>query len=225
VRLLAAFAVALSWPASAVAAELSGEAGVVSDYRYRGVSLSDGRAAVQASATLERSGYYATAWASTLGRRLADSEIDLTAGYERELAPWISVDLSATRYLYPSSPGEGYSEAAAAVSLNHGRASASLGFSYAPRQRALRDTAGRRGGNAYVSVEAAYDVPGAPLSLIAGGGYERGPFDEVERGGKWDWKIGGEIARGPARLALSYVGSNADGADRRALVGEVRFSW
>jgi hypothetical protein len=68
-------------------------------------------------------------------------------------------------------------------------------------------------------------VPGAPLSLIAGGGYERGPFDEVERGGKWDWKIGGEIARGPARLALSYVGSNADGADRRALVGEVRFSW
>lgn len=224
-RLPAVLAAALLWATSAGAADLSGEAGVVSDYRYRGVSLSDGRAALQASATLERSGFHAAAWASTLGRRLADSEIDLTAGYELELAPWISVDLSATRYLYPSSPGDGYSEAAAAVSLSHRRASATLGFSYAPRQRALRDGAGRRSDNAYLSVEAAYNVPGAPLSLIAGGGYERGAFDEVERGGKWDWKIGGEIARGPARLGLSYIGSNADVGDRHALVGELRFSW
>lgn len=224
-RLLAVFAVALLWATSAAASDLSGEVGVVSDYRYRGVSLSDGRAAVQASVTLERAGLYATLWSSTLGRRLADSEIDLTAGYERELAPWISFDVSATRYFYPSSPGDGYSEGTAAVSLSRGPATATLAFSYAPRQRALRDAAGRRADNGYVSLEAGYDVPGTSVSLAAGAGYERGAFDEVRRGGKWDWRIGGEIARGAATLGLSYVGSNADAGDRHALVGEVHFSW
>jgi uncharacterized protein (TIGR02001 family) len=207
---------------------VSGDVGVVSDYRYRGVSLSDGHPALQASVTLEHgSGLYVTVWGSTLEHigRPSDSEVDVTAGYEREVAKWISFDLSTTRYSYPSSGGDNYSEGTASVTATRGPASAILGFSYAPRQRALRDESGRHHGNSYASLQTAYEVQGTPLTLKAGLGYERGAFDEVERGGKWDWNFGGAATRGPARISLTYVGSNADGGSRHAIVGGLSFSW
>ena len=226
--MLSAAAAALLWTSPATAADLSGEAGIVSDYRYRGVSLSDGNPALQASLTLEHgSGLYVTLWGSTLERigRPSNSEVDVTAGYERAVSKWVSFNLSATRYSYPSAGGGNYSEATAAVTLARGPASAILGFSYAPRQRGLRDERGRQRDNSYASLQSAYEVRGAPLTLKAGLGYERGAFDEVERGGKWDWNLGGEATRGPAKLSLTYVGSNADSGGRHALVGGLSFSW
>jgi uncharacterized protein (TIGR02001 family) len=214
--------------APVAAGPLSGEIGIVSDYRYRGVSLSNGHPALQASLTLEhRSGLYVTTWASILSRigNPADAEVDVTAGYERDLAKWISFDLSATRYSYPSSGSDNYSEATASVTVTRGPASAILGFSYAPPQSALRDDSGRRHANGYASLQTAYEVGGTPLTLKAGAGRERGAFDEVERAGKWDWNVGAEATRGPAKLSLAYVGSNADTAGRHALVAALAFSW
>jgi uncharacterized protein (TIGR02001 family) len=228
IRILFAATAALLWTSSASAADLSGEIGFVSDYRYRGVSLSEHNPALQASLTLEHgSGLYVTVWGSTLERigRPSSSEVDVTAGYERELTKWISFDLSATRYSYPSAGSDNYSEATAAVTLTRGPASAILGFSYAPRQRGLRDNSGRRRDNSYASLQTAYEVRGTPLTVKAGLGHERGAFDEVERGGKWDWNFGGEATRGPAKLSLTYVGSNADGGGRHALVGAVSLGW
>jgi uncharacterized protein (TIGR02001 family) len=214
--------------AAAAGSPLSGDVGIVSDYRYRGISLSNGNPALQASVTFEHdSGLYVTAWGSTLERigKPSHTEIDLTAGYEREIAKWLSFDLSATRYSYPSSGGDNYSEGTASLTLTRGPASAIIGFSYAPRQRGLIDDSGRRHDNSYASLETSYGVGGTPLMLKAGLGYERGAFDEVERGGKWDWNLGGEVTRGPAKISLTYVGSNADVGNRRALVGGLSFSW
>src|ERR1051325_9913354 len=99
-RILAAAAAALLWTASAAAADLSGEAGVVSDYRYRGVSLSNGNPALQASVTLEHnSGLYATAWGSTLGHG-TQTEVDFTGGYSKDLSKGFSLDVSSTYYSY-----------------------------------------------------------------------------------------------------------------------------
>jgi uncharacterized protein (TIGR02001 family) len=226
-RLLTAAAAAVLWAVPAAASPLSGDIGLVSDYRYRGLSLSDGNPALQGSLTLEHGGFYGTVWGSTL-RRIgdpSDSEIDLTAGYERELAEWISLDVSATRYFYPSSGGDDYSEASAAVTLSRGSAEATAGLSYAPRQRALRDDSGRRRDDLYAFAGARYAVPRTPVTLAAGAGYERGAFDEVRRGGKWDWTVGAEIERGRAKVGLSCVGSNADGESGHALVGAIALSW
>jgi uncharacterized protein (TIGR02001 family) len=231
VRVVSSFILAVTASMSAApaaAGPLSGEVGIVTDYRYRGLSLSDGNPALQASLTFEHSsGLYVTAWASTLRRigNPSDSEVDFTAGYEREIDNWASFDLSMTRYSYPSSGGANYSEATASVTLTHGAASAILGFSYAPPQSALRDDAGRRRGNGYTSLQTAYEVGGTPLTLRAGLGYERGAFDEVERGGKWDWNVGGEATRGPFKFSLTYVGCNADVDSRNAVVGALSFSW
>jgi uncharacterized protein (TIGR02001 family) len=215
-------------PVAASASPLSGEVGVVSDYRYRGVSLSDGNPALQASLTLEHgSGLYVTVWGSTL-RRIgspSDSEVDVTAGYERDINKWISFDLSATRYSYPSAGSDNYSEGTASVTFTRGPASAILAFSYASRQRGWRDDNGRRHDNSYASLQTAYELRGTPVTLKAGLGYERGAFDEVERGGKCDWSFGGEATRGPAKVSLTFVGSNADGGGRHAVVGGLSFSW
>jgi uncharacterized protein (TIGR02001 family) len=207
----------------AAAQSVSGEAGLVSDYRFRGVSLSGRHPAVQASLTVEHgSGLYANLWGSTLGHG-SDTEIDLTAGYEAEISKVIGVDLFATYYAYPSDGSANYVETTAVVKATRGPASASLGVSYVPPQRGTRDESGRGHGNSYVFGAAEYEV--SPVTLKGGLGYERGWFDEVEHGGKWDWTLGGEVSVAPAKLGLSYVGSNADGGDRHALVASLFLEW
>ena len=133
----------------AAAQSVSGEAGLVSDYRYRGVSLSRGHPAVQTSLTLEDDfGLYANAWGSTLGHG-SQTEIDLTAGYEAEVSKVFGVDLFATYYAYPSDGSANYVEATAVIKATRGPASASLGISYAPPQRGTRDESGRGHRNGY----------------------------------------------------------------------------
>ncbi|MEA3081004.1 MAG: hypothetical protein QOD54_672 [Sphingomonadales bacterium] len=226
---LGAAGLACLWTSAAAAAvDLSGEIGVVSDYRYRGISLSRGRPAVQGTLTLAHdSGLYAEVWASTLERPgdPTSSEVDFTAGYEKDLSEHFSIDLSGTSFAYPSAGADNYFEATAIVTTTRGRASASAGVSYIPRQRATRDEQGRGHDNSYLFGTAEYGLPRTPVTLKAGLGYERGAFDEVEHGGKWDWTLGGEVKLKPAKLGLAYVGSNAGAGDRHALVATLSFAW
>ena len=227
-RLACAALYALAWASSAPAADISGAVGVVSDYRYRGVTLSHGRPAVQGSVTIEHdSGLYAELWASTLARPgdPTDSEVDFTAGYSNDLSAAFNLDLSGTFFAYPSAGSDNYFEATAAATATRGAASANIGFSYIPPQRATRDDGGSALGNAYVFGTLDYAAAKTPLTLKAGVGYERGAFDEVEHGGKWDWTLGCEAAFEPAKFGLAYVGSNADGGDRHALVASAFLSW
>jgi len=227
-RLLCGAMVTAMWASTAAAADVSGEFGLVSDYRYRGVTLSHGRPAVQGSVTIEHdSGLYAEAWASTLERPgdPTDSEVDFTAGYSKDVSESFNLDLSGTFFAYPSAGSDNYVEATALVTATRGAATGSLGFSYIPRQRATRDDGGAGHDNAYLFGALDYEIPKTPVTLKAGAGYERGAFDEVERGGKWDWTLGAEAEFKLVRLGLAYVGSNADGGDRHALVASALLSW
>jgi uncharacterized protein (TIGR02001 family) len=222
-RLLWAAVPALLYASSAAAMDVSGDLGAVSDYRYRGVSLSSGRPAVQGSVTVEHgSGLYAELWGSTLGSgNPANVEVDLTGGYGADLSEHVSIDFSGTWYLYPKAGSDNYGEATALVTATHGKASAGLGLSYAPAQRGTRGDNGREHDNLYVFGSADYALPRTPLTLKAGLGFEHGAFDEVEHGGKWDWSLSGEVELAPAKLGLAYVGSNADGGGRHALLGSL----
>lgn len=218
---------ALPWSAPAAAMDVSGELGAVSDYRFRGVSLSNGHPAVQGSVTLEHdSGLFAELWTSTLGSSgPANVELDFTGGYEKELSKHFSFSLSGTGYIYPRAGADNYVEATASGTATYGAASASLGVSYAPAQRGLRDEAGRRHDNVYGFGDAALELSGTPVTLNAHLGYERGAFDEVERGGKWDWSLGAEVKHKGIKLGLSYVGSDADRGDCNALVASAFVEW
>lgn len=211
-RVIIALLVAL-WSPPAGATDLSGEAGMVSDYRFRGITLSDGKPAAQASLTLEHaSGIYVGAWGSTVKEpktKLA-AELQLFAGYELALTDNLSLDVSANYYAYPSDWESNYVETTAVARVDLGDASAALGWSFVPKQRGTSDETGRHR-NGYVFAEASLELPGTPVRFTSSLGYESGYFDEVVEGGKWDWSIGAETNLEDARIALAYVGSDASG--------------
>ncbi len=116
VKSLAVAAVAastLSTGAAMAADTLAFNAGVVTDYRYRGISQSRLEPAVQAGVDYTMaSGFYVGAWASTISW-IKDTgtsnttagvtgsvELDLYAGYKGEITKGLSYDVGVLRYEY-----------------------------------------------------------------------------------------------------------------------------
>jgi uncharacterized protein (TIGR02001 family) len=211
-----AFALSCLLAGSTKASELSGEIGLVSDYRYRGISISNGKPALQGSVTLEHdNGLYVQAWASTIGGPDVDAnaELDLTAGYSLELADNLGLEIAGTYYLYPGEAEANYVDGTMSLELTHGQATAHLGFSFAPKQQGTKDEQGEKHANGYAFAGLSYEFPKLPLTINAELGYEQGAFDEAPIGGKWDWRLGGEAKLGRCRLGLAYVGTDFDASN------------
>jgi uncharacterized protein (TIGR02001 family) len=88
---------------------LTGNAAVVSDYRYRGITQTRFDPAIQVGADLGLpNGFYAGVWATNIkwikdaaqGGKGA-SEVDLYAGYKAELGKDLMADVGVLRYQYP----------------------------------------------------------------------------------------------------------------------------
>ena len=214
----AAIILGLAMPAPAAAATLpngftlSGEAAIVSDYRFRGISLSQGRPAAQGGLTLEHeSGLYGSVWSSSIARSEggANAEIDLVAGFVAEFGGGVEADLSVAYYLYPSDSAISFVEASATLSRSFGPATPRLGISYAPAQGTMRDSFGIARDNVHLSAGLELAVPGAPVTLEGQIGFESGYFDACETGGKVDWRIGGTLALHGFGLGLQYTDSDA----------------
>ncbi len=104
---------------AAPATTLTYNAGVVTDYRYRGITQSRNEAAVQGGVDYaHKSGFYVGAWASTI-KWIADNsynantggtrtgtditgnmELDLYGGYKFDLAKDVTMDVGYMRYQY-----------------------------------------------------------------------------------------------------------------------------
>lgn len=197
-------------PAAAV--EVSAELGVVSDYRYRGVTLSDGNPAAQASVTIEHdSGAYASLWASTIEEADfdADMEVDLVGGYAIDLGNNLSLDLSVSYFAYPSEADSNYFEGTAALERSKGPTTFRAGVSFVPKQRGTKDEEGGSHRNSYLFAGASHELDKLPLTLSAELGHERGFFAEVERGGKWDWSLAAGLQLDRYRLGLVHSGTDA----------------
>ena len=90
------------------ASPLTFNAGVTTDYRYRGISQSRLEPAAQAGADYALpGGFYIGAWGSTIkwikdAKGGADVEIDLYGGKKGEIAKDIAYDIGLLQYVYPS---------------------------------------------------------------------------------------------------------------------------
>ena len=114
--ILAVSLAALTLPAFAQTAPepdftIEGNFGLFSDYRFRGISQTDLKPALQGGFDLtHKSGFYAGTWASSISEYTsfngAGMEIDFYAGYTFELGG-IGVDIGNLYYYYPGSNGEG----------------------------------------------------------------------------------------------------------------------
>lgn len=220
-RVLAA-AGALLAPAYASAAEspfaLAAETAAHSDYRFRGVSLSNRNPALQADLSVEhRSGLYAGLWSSTLAETDGGAvvEIDPYAGFYTQTAWGLSADFMLSYYNYPSDGDLNYFEATATFTYPLGPLTPKLELNYAPRQAALVDDDGVRGDNFYASAALDYVLPGTPLSLTAQLGYERGAYDYSLDHGKADWSLAARYPAGPATFGLAYIDTNLSVRDEK----------
>jgi uncharacterized protein (TIGR02001 family) len=160
---LAALAIALaaSLLPGAAQAQLSFNAGAVTDYRYRGISQTRLRPALQGGVDWSGGGFYVGAWASTIkwikdGGGDADVEIDLYGGYKGEISKDLSYDVGVLTYQYPSnklSPSANTTELYGAltfgpVTAKYSHSTSNL-FGFADSK-----------GSGYLDISATFDVGG-----------------------------------------------------------------
>ena len=221
---LAALAASLATPAfaqndaePAETGELSvtGGAAIVSQYRFRGIGLSDEKPALQGWVNLNHdSGTYIGAWASStdgfgeLGG--SNLELDLYAGYKTEIADGVTVDGGLLYYAYPGSTGGQFEflEPYAKLGLAAGPASVTLGLAYAPSQDAI-------GGNdnIYLSADAALPLAGTPLALDAHVGRSEGDTTLTPGGGYTDWSLGASTTWNALTARIAYVDTDISDFD------------
>ena len=101
-----ATAVALALPAVSHA-DLAFNVGAVTDYRYRGISQTRLKPALQGGIDYTNGGFYLGTWASTIKWIKdvggdADVEIDVYGGYKGEIAKGLGFDVGVLTYQYPS---------------------------------------------------------------------------------------------------------------------------
>lgn len=212
---------------------VSGDVTLVSDYRFRGVSRTDRRPALQGSATIEHaSGFYGTVWASTVSDYIfngADAEIDVSAGY-RTTSDGTTIDVGVLYYLHPGSDGiaSDFVEPYASVAHILGPVTAQASLAYAPRQAALSVGNGRED-NLYVAGDLSAGIPGTPFAMSAHIGRTFGPSRLSIGRAYTDWRLGATYTTQGLTFGLAYVdtddafitprGRNEAGAGAVASVG------
>ena len=228
---------------------VSGSATIASDYRFRGVSQSDGEMAVQGGITVSHeSGAYAGLWGSNLAGwgtfGGANMELDLIAGYKVKLSGNATLDAGATWYMYPGGPDKtDFVESYAKLTGTTGQATLTAGIAYAPKQQALgrwyftgADAAagvyndpGDKHDNTYVWGDAAIALAGTPLTAKAHIGHSWGnpglgpnATSVAPTGRYWDWSLGADATWRNLTLGVAWVGT--DISDRDAAYLRPNFS-
>ncbi len=173
----------------------------VSDYRFRGVSLSTKDFAIQPTITVKHeSGFYAGVWASNLAENPGDDvEVDLYAGFSG--GEELTYDIGATYYVYPGVSSFNYVEFTGKLGSTIGPATVGVQLSYVPEQ----DNTGNND-NIYYAANAAIALPDSPISIVGSIGTEDGAFTAGNE--KVDWSLGLTAAVSGFTLGASYVDTN-----------------
>ena len=185
---------------------------IVSDYRFRGVSLSNTGPALQSGIEAEANGFYVGVWASTIAR-FADTkaELDLYGGWRGSVSG-LDLDAGVVTYLYPRGDGTKYAEFQGSIGKTIGPVDVKAGVYYAPSQKHIGSD------NLYLYSDLRAGLPNTPLSFIAGIGYEDGSLAGPD-GKKLDWSVGTEITMERVTVGLKYADSDVkkvDDPDRNA---------
>ncbi len=194
-----------------IGVEVSANVAIVSEYKFRGVSLSDGDIAVQGGVDLSLpAGFYVGTWASSLDEDTVgygSTELDIYGGWAGEFGN-ISTDVGVIVYIYPNA-GAGdfdYVEFYGSVGTTLGPVEASVGVAYAPEQDSLAGT-----DNFYIYTDMGVGIPGTPVSLSGHLGYTDGFLTFTEDGEAIDYSIGADLAIGETlSVGVAYIGVEGD---------------
>ena len=201
---------------------IDGSVTLVSDYRYRGLSYTNNRPAVQGFLTISHtSGLYVATFLSNLGGDGSyggdDLEADILAGYTRSVHD-LAIDVGIWNYRFPGTRHTGFIELYGALTIPIGRAKTKTGFYYAPRQRAI----GRHDDlSSYADIS--LPVADTPVVIKTHAGYTVGKGSTLAgpSGHYIDWSIGADLQWRAATFNVSYVNTtvNRVRADHYYVVG------
>ncbi|MDQ8756269.1 TorF family putative porin [Sphingosinicella sp. LHD-64] len=196
---------------------INGGATLVSDYRFRGISQTDKRFAVQGTFTLgHASGLYATVWGSSIDDYVAagsDQEIDFILGYRRTFGA-TTIDAGLLYYYYPGSSSvvPGYSsdffEPYVSVSHTFGPVTAKVTANYAWSQSALSIGNGNED-NLYLAGDLSASL-GSGFAVSGHLGHSFGPSYLTIGDEYTDWNLGVSYTTGPLTLGVQYVDTDGD---------------
>lgn len=193
---------------------VTGGATLVSDYRFRGISQTDKRFAIQGTATVAHSsGFYGTVWGSSIDDYVyngADAEIDLSAGYRRTTGG-TTFDVGVLYYYYPGSGGinSDFFEPYASVSHTLGPVTAKGSVAYAPKQAALSVGNGKED-NLYLAGDLSAGIPNTPIGITAHLGHTFGPSYLAIGKGYTDWSLAASVTTSGLTFGVAYVDTDDD---------------
>lgn len=189
---------------------VTGGATVVSDYRFRGISQTNRKVAVQGTATVtHESGFYVSFWGSSIDDYIAngsDQELDLIAGYSHTFTNGVKLDGGVLYYYYPGGgrAKTDFVEPYVDVSATYGPVTGKLTAAYSPKQQALSVGNGRED-NLYFAGDLSAGIPRTPLSVTGHLGHTFGPSYLSIGNGYTDWNLGAAATFNHLTVGVSYV--------------------
>ncbi|MHA6768663.1 TorF family putative porin [Sphingobium ummariense] len=188
---------------------VTGSAALVTDYRFRGISQTDKRFAVQGGLTVTHStGLYVSVWGSSIDDYVAagsDQEIDLIGGYSKTVGA-ATFDVGVLYYYYPGSGGAptDFIEPYVSVKGTFGPATAKLTANYAPKSAALSVGNGKED-NLYLAGDVSASIPNTPLGVSGHLGRSFGPSYLTIGKNYTDWNLGVTYTWSHLTFGVSYV--------------------
>jgi uncharacterized protein (TIGR02001 family) len=154
---------ALAAPSISLAADSSVafNAGVVTDYRYRGISQTRLKPALQGGVDYTAGAFYLGAWGSTIkwikdGGGGANAEFDIYGGYKGEITKGLGYDIGLLTYQYPSN---GLNPSANTLEVYGALTSGPVTAKYSHSTTNLFGFANSKG-SGYLDISATFDVGG-----------------------------------------------------------------
>jgi uncharacterized protein (TIGR02001 family) len=160
---------------SVAQAEVTGNLGLTSDYRFRGISQSQNAPAVQGGIDYTHSsGFYVGNWNSSVSSQVytqgAGVESDLYAGWKKDVYKGLTIDVGSYNYFYPRAKTAG-------TGANFDTYEAFIGLGYGPVSAKYSRTLGNgyfgttnARGTGYYQADVNYPIAGSKFSLLAHAG-------------------------------------------------------
>lgn len=194
---------------------VSGTVGATSDFVFRGLSLTRGKPAAQASLDVEfPREFYLGGFVATADPNPGPSphvEFDVWAGRYWRLGDDLSLDLRLSQYLYPDDPRR--------VNYNRGEVTATMGFRnrvfvaaiYSPNTRAIASSPGYKNDGAWAVEISARHPFNERYSLSAGVGHYGLDGVYEDSFSYWNVTFAGNFR--PIELQLAWLGVDSGASD------------
>jgi len=209
----------------AAQAEVTGNLGLTTDYRYRGISQTQNAPAIQGGAEYSHSsGFYAGNWNSSVSSAVytngAGIESDLYAGYKREVLKGLTLDVGSLNYFYPRASNGTSND----FDTNEVYAGLTYGVVSAKYSRSLSNYFGTANskGSEYIQADVTYPIAGSKISLLGHAGRTNVKNSNTADYADYNFGVGYDLGKGWTASAKYYTvtGLSATGQTANTVNGQ-----